>query len=170
MQAGSVSFGSALRSGECVCQLPPNLRSRRTSNVTRQYKERECRISLSPYTPPLLSLSLSLPLLSPALIARFYLFWILDYFFFHSAFVCARSLSSSPELLLANGWRRIPKSDCPLLFGLLLLFFSSGGICFSVCLSPRRLCAKFSLLLLRRRFGEKHFNDRCLITGNWEKN
>lgn len=114
----------------CEFQLPPNLRSRRTPNVTRQYKERECRISFSPYTPPLI-LSLSPP---PSPYCAF--LFVLGFRFFSILRLCARTFLFPPELPLANGWRQIPKSDCPLSFFFYFVLFS---ICFSVCLYRRQL-------------------------------
>lgn len=148
----------------CEFQLPPNLRSRRTPNVTRQYKERECRISLSPYTPPLI-LSLSPP---PLLIARFYLFWVLDFFPFC---VCVRGLFS----FLRNchspmGGVRFPNRTAHFHFFLFCFVFD---LFFGLFVSETIVqFSRFGVFLQRRKIclGEEQANESSFYGKNSKKN
>ena len=49
--------------------------------------------------------------------------FVLGFRFFSILRFCARTFLFPPELPLANGWRQIPKSDCPLSFFFILFCF-----------------------------------------------
>lgn len=97
--------------------------------------------------------------------------FVLGFRFFSILRLCARTFLFPPELPLANGWRQIPKSDCPLSFFFLFCFVFD--LFFGLFVSETIVqFSRFVVFLQRRKIclGEEQANESSFYGKNSKKN